>query len=178
MYSNLAGDGVLTSESTCRGVPLNLSYFAGRNVSLQPSDVRVDVGSWASFNCTLSCDFSQTHTINWFIGESPISRRNVYLSINNVAEREFEEYTGIQIELQDTSNCRTATSGQEMAQQQLRVFVSTARAVNRTAVQCAALRKDDADVDMYSFYGVILVNGTLTAQVIFTDYACIKINLV
>ena len=129
-------------------------------MSLQPSDVRVDVGSWASFNCTLPCDFSQTHTINWFIGESPVSRRNVYLSINGIPEREFEEYTGIQIELQDASNCGTVmSSGQQMVQQRLRVFVSTARAINRTAVQCAALRKDPAYADMYSIFGVILVNG-------------------
>ena len=129
-------------------------------MSLQPSDVRVDVGSWASFNCTLPCDFSQTHTINWFIGESPVSRRNVYLSINNVSEREFEEYTGIQIELRDASNCGTVmSSGQQMVKQQLRVFVSTAQAINRTAVQCAALRKDPANADMYSIFGVILVNG-------------------
>ena len=134
--------------------------FAGRNISLQPSDIRVDVGSWAAFNCTLSCDFSQTHTINWFIGESPVTRRNVYLSINDVAEREFEEYTGIQIELQDASNCGSVTSpGQRMVEQRLRVFVSTAQMINRTAVQCAALRKDEADVDMYSIFGVILVNG-------------------
>ena len=142
----------------------------GRNVSLQPSDVHVDVGSWASFNCTLPCDFHQSHTINWFIGESPVSRRNVYLSINDVAEREFEEYTGIQIELQDATNCRTASpsspsSGQQMVQQRLRVFVSTAQAINRTAVQCAALRKDPADADLYSLFGVILVNGTYSVHV-------------
>lgn len=129
-------------------------------MSLKPSDVRVDVGSWAAFNCTLPCDFSQTHTINWFIGDSPGFRRNVYLSINDVAEREFEEYTGIQIALQDTSNCGSATSsGQRMAQQRLTIFTSAARMINRTAVQCAALRKDPADVDMYSIFGVIVVNG-------------------
>ena len=90
-----------------------------------------------------------------------MSRRNVYLSINDVAEREFEEYTGIQIELRDASNCGTvASTGQQMVQQKLKVFVSTVRAINRTAVQCAALRKDQADVDMYSIFGVILVNGT------------------
>lgn len=120
----------------------------------------MDIGSWASFNCTLPCDFSQTHTINWFIGESPVSRRNVYLSINDVSEREFEDYTGIQIELQDASNCESVTSSElQMVKQRLRVFVSTAQAINRTAVQCAALRKDPADADMYSIFGVILVNG-------------------
>lgn len=132
-------------------------------MSIQPNDVRVDVGSWASFNCTLSCNFSQTHTINWFVGDSLVSRRNVYLDISGGSEREFEEHTGIQIELQDMSSCGTMISGQQVEQQQLRVFVSEtmARRINRTAVQCAALRKNIADVDMYSIYSVIRLNGML-----------------
>ena len=130
-------------------------------MSLQPSDVLVDIGSWASFNCTLPCDHTESHTINWFIGDSPISRRNVYLSQTGQVEREFEEFTGIEIELQDTSTCGTSTSAGGVARQQLRMFVSSSMAqrINRTAVQCAALRKDLSYTDLYSFYSVILVNG-------------------
>ena len=133
-----------------------MPIYTGRNVSLQPSDVRVDVGSWASFDCTIPCEFSQTHTINWFIGDSPISARNVYHSINGRAEENFRQNTGIQIELQDNSNCGE-TSG--MVQQRLRVLATSIQRINRTAVQCAALRKDPSHADLYSYYGLILVNG-------------------
>lgn len=130
-------------------------------MSLQPSDELVDVGSWASFNCTLPCDHMETHTINWFIGDSPIVRRIVYLTQNGQAEEEFEESTGMEIELQDTSTCGTSTSDEEVARQQLRVFVNSTmvQRINRTAVQCAALRKNPSSTDLYSYYGVIMVNG-------------------
>ena len=72
-----------------------MPIYTGRNVSLQPSDVQVDVGSWATFDCTLSCEFSQTHTINWFVGDSPISVRNVYHNINGGMEEDFRRKTGI-----------------------------------------------------------------------------------
>lgn len=130
-------------------------------MSLQPSDVLVDIGSWASFNCTLPCDYTESHTINWFIGDSPISRRNVYLSQSGQVEREFEQFTRIEIELRDTSSCGPSTSSEGVARQQLRVLVSSSmvQRINRTAVQCAAMRKDPSFADLYSYYGVILVSG-------------------
>ena len=67
------------------------------------------------------------------------------------------------IEITDTTNCgTTSSSSEESSGQRLRVFASnsTAMRVNRTAVQCAALRKDPSYADLYSFFGVILVNGT------------------
>ena len=126
--------------------------------------MRVDIGTWASFNCSLPCNYNESHTINWFLGDSPIVRRNVYLTRTGFIEREFEQYTGIEIELTDTSDCNTAPSGEGVSRQQLRILVSetTLQRVNKTAVQCAALRKDDRDVDLYSLFSVMLVNGTYT----------------
>ena len=134
-------------------------HHAGMNVSLKPaSRSPIEVGRWAEFNCSLPCEQKNTHTINWYIGNSPY--RNVYLTISGEIEREFEEATGIQIELQDTSNC-DSSSGEGSSRQRLKVFVSnsTAHLVNRTAVQCAALRKDPSDTDLYSPFRVIEVNG-------------------
>lgn len=140
---------------------MHIITYIGRNVSLQPSDLLVDIGSWASFNCTLPCNYTISHTINWFIGDSPISTRNVYLSQTGDSEREFEQFTNITIELQDTSTCDPLTSSEGVARQQLRVYVSSSmvQRLNRTAVQCAALRKDESFTDLYSYYGVIMVNG-------------------
>ena len=91
-------------------------------------------------------------------------RRNVYLTRTGFIEREFEQYTGIEIELTDTSDCNTAPSGEGVSRQQLRILVSetTLQRVNKTAVQCAALRKDDRDVDLYSLFSMMLVDGTYT----------------
>ena len=134
-------------------------------MSLQTAvgDSPIEVGDWAEFNCTLMCNLRDTHTINWFIGNSRY--RNVYLTISRQIEREFEEATGIQIELQDTSNC-DSSSGEGLSRQRLKVFVSnsTAHLVNRTAVQCAALRKDPSDADFYSLFRVIEVNGEYVYQ--------------
>lgn len=73
-------------------------------------------------------------------------------------ERQFTQLTGIEIDLQDMSDC-DSSSGE--ARQRLRVYASnsTAHLVNRTAVQCAALRKDNSATDLYSLFKVIEVNG-------------------
>lgn len=119
---------------------------------LQPTDLTVDVGTWAVFTCTISCEFQDTHTVKWFVGHSPNSRRLVDTS--------FHERTGIQIELQDIVTCESGTASDIVAaQQQLSVNVTSVERLNRTAVQCAALRKGPNESDLYSHYGVILVNG-------------------
>ena len=123
---------------------------AGTNVRLQPTDIKVDIGSWATFKCNVSCEFSQSHTITWFVGDSPNSRRLV--------DEDFEQRTGIQVQLLDIITCG-AISDQRMAQQHLSVNVTSVERLNRTAVQCAALRKGPNQSDLYSHYGVILING-------------------
>ena len=123
---------------------------AGTNVRLRPTDIKVDIGNWATFNCSVSCEFSSTHTVTWFVGDSPSSRRLV--------DEDFEQRTGIQVQLRDIITCG-ATPDQRMAQHQLSVNVTSVEKLNRTAVQCAALRKSQTQSDLYSHYGVILVNG-------------------
>ena len=119
-------------------------------VRLHPSDVRVDIGSWATFTCNVSCDLNQSHTIKWFVGESPNNQRQV--------DSGFKQRTGIETEISDMSVCREMTSGQEM-EQQLRVKILSAQTMNKTAVQCAALRKGPSYQDLYSHYSMIVVNG-------------------
>ena len=119
-------------------------------VRLHPSDVRVDIGSWATFTCSVSCELSQSHTIKWFIGESPNNQRQV--------DSGFKHRTGIETEISDISVCGEMTSvGQEM--EQLRVKILSAKTMNKTAVQCAALRKGPSYQDLYSHYSMIVVNG-------------------
>ena len=119
-------------------------------VKLEPSDVYIDVGKWATFDCYVSCELIQSHTIKWFLGSSVNVQRRV--------DSEFEERTGIQVEIQDGSVC-DATSGEEIMVQRLHVKISSAQKLNRSAVQCAALRKSPSFMDHYSHYSVIIVNG-------------------
>lgn len=121
-------------------------------MKLQPVDLKVDIGTWAIFNCTISCDLRDTHTVRWFLGDSPNSRRLV--------DANFHERTGIQVELRDIVACESGTADRVVAaQQQLSVNITSVERLNRTAVQCAALRKGPNQSDLYSHYGVILVNG-------------------
>ena len=116
---------------------------------LSPSDVHVDIGSMAVFTCSVSCDLTQTHTVRWFVGHSPSGRRRVDL--------DFESRTGIQVSVQEVLNC--TTPGQTISRQMLSVNASSSEMLNRTAVQCAALRKAPTLTDYYSHYSVLLVNG-------------------
>jgi hypothetical protein len=122
-------------------------------VRLQPVDLTVDVGTWAIFNCTISCELKDTHTPSWFVGHN--SRR--------VVDKNFHKITGIQVELRDIVACDESGTGDqavEAQQQQLRVNVTSVERMNRTAIQCAALRKGpNHSADVHSHYGVILING-------------------
>ena len=122
----------------------------GTNVRLQPTDLKVDIGTWATFNCTISCELQNTHTIRWFVGDSSNSGRLV--------DPNFHKRTGIQVKLRDLVACEAASTVEE-AKQQLSVNVTSVERLNRTAVQCAALRKGPNHSDLYSHYGVLLVNG-------------------
>ena len=119
---------------------------------LQRTDIDVDVGGLAVFNCNVSCDLSKTHTVFWFVGSS--RTRLVHSPAN------FYERTGIQVELEKLISCR-ASSKSGVAVYQLRVNATSesVELLNKTSVQCAALRKSDIYLDVYSHYGVISING-------------------
>ena len=136
----------LFSESCCSGM-----------VRLYPSDVQVDVGSWATFTCNVSCDLSQSHTVKWFVGEFPHNQRQV--------DSGFKLRTGIDTEITDVSVCgATVTTVKQDMEQELRIKVSSAQTMNKTAVQCAALRKGPSYQDLYSHYSMIIVNGMFVAK--------------
>lgn len=135
-----------------------ICLHTGTDLRLRPTDVQVDVGSWATFNCSVSCTLSKTHTVNWFVGSS--SRRQV----DSVSE--FYKRTGIQVELNELTSCGLNYRQKETALYQLRINVpyESVELLNKTAVQCAALRKGPTLSDLYSHYGVILVNGKLVTS--------------
>ena len=113
--------------------------------------MHIEVGNMAEFSCRISCQLSQTHTTRWLVGDSP--------SGNRLVDSTFEQRTGIQVNITEILNCGTSSEG--VAHQVLRVNATSVGRLNRTAVQCAAIRKSPNLFDMYSHYGVILVNGML-----------------
>ena len=117
---------------------------------IYPADVSVNVGEWASVTCRVPCELelNRSHTFKWFVGNHRTRK----------VESDFEERTGIKVETETTIPC-TGRSGE--ARHQLRVFASSAERVNRTAVQCAALRKYRDLTDYYSYFAVILVKGII-----------------
>ena len=125
----------------------------GTEVRLRPADIRVDIGNWATFNCSVSCELNKSHTVRWFVGST--SRRLVDQSTANFFRR-----TGIQVEVRKPSGC-DGSPEPGMALYQLRVNVTSESMgfLNKTSVQCAALRKAPNFSDLYSHYGVISVNG-------------------
>ena len=123
----------------------------GIEVRLKPTDIPVDIGNWATFNCSVSCELNKTHTVRWFVGST--KRRLVDLSTTT-----FYRRTGIQVEVEKPSGCQGSPEP-GMALYQLRVNVTTVELLNKASVQCAALRKAPNFSDLYSHYGVISVNG-------------------
>ena len=117
---------------------------------IYPADISVNVGEWASVTCRVPCELelNRSHTFKWFVGDHRTRK----------VESDFEERTGIKVETETTRPC-TGRSGE--ARHQLRVFASSAEIVNRTAVQCAALRKGRDFTDYYSYFAVILVKGII-----------------
>ena len=121
---------------------------------LQPTDLTVDIGTWATFNCTISCTLRDTHTVRWFVGHSPNSRRLV--------DANFHDRSGIEVELRDIVDCGESETGDQVVaarQQQLSVNIISVEKLNRAVIQCAVLRKGPNESDLYSHYGVMLVNG-------------------
>ena len=136
----------LSESITC--TQLLYSHPTGTDVRLQRTDIDVDIGSWAVFNCNVSCDLSKTHTVSWFVGSSE----------TRMVSSQFYEQTGIQVELEKLTSC-SASSESGIAVYQLRVNATSVELLNKTSVQCAALRKSRIYSDVYSHYGVISVNG-------------------
>ena len=130
---------------------ISLYMHAAVKMRIFPSDISVSVGQWANVTCRVPCDLelNGSHTFKWFVGDH--RTRNV--------GHNFEQRTGIKVEMETVRKC-IGRSGE--AWHQVRVFASSAERLNRTAVQCAALRKNRAFTDYYSYFAVILVEGKNT----------------
>lgn len=125
---------------------------AAVKMKIFPSDAIVQVGQWANITCRVPCalELNGSHTFKWFVGDHRL--RNV--------GHNFEQRTGIKVEMETVKECKDR-SGE--AWHQVRVFASSAERVNRTPVQCAALRKGRAFIsDYYSYFAVIMVKGKNT----------------
>ena len=114
-----------------------------------PSDAIVQAGQWVNITCRVPCalELNGSHTFKWFVGDHRF--RNV--------GHNFEQRTGIKVEMETVKECKDRTGE---AWHRVRVFASSAERINRTPVQCAALRKSQAFIsDYYSYFAVILVEG-------------------
>ena len=143
-------------------IPISLIYlphslctglFASPNLKLVPIHVQVDVGNWATFNCTVSCRISHSHTFKWIVGDSSEARQRYVNS-----ESEFEHQSGIPVRCQVLSSC-TRPSNDETALHQLKIYASPGLKVNSIPVQCTALTKSPWKSDHFSHYGVLKVKG-------------------
>ena len=134
----------------CMHVPFTSLPHPGAflSVAMSPQDVKVNAGEWAMFTCSMSCNLTLTNTMNWFVGDSPSNKRRV--------DQNFQYRTGIMIKEIDISDCR----GSEMERRELYIFASSVEKMNSTAVQCGATRKHPNIPDLYSHYGIIIVEGT------------------
>ena len=122
------------------------------NVRLLPNNVQLEVGEWATFNCTVSCAIYNTHTIKWFVGDFDSAKRLV--------NDNFTNQTGIPVQTKKfTTTCQQSSSRKGTMLYQLRIKASSVALVNKTPVQCAALTKSPFYSDHYSYYGIVLVKG-------------------
>ena len=120
-------------------------------MNLNPSDVQVNIGEWANFSCSMSCNLTLTNTMNWFVGDSPSSRRRV--------DTNFEQRTGFLIKQVEVSGCTGSTA--EMLTRELYIFASSVEKLNKTAVQCGATKKKPSIPDIFSHYSMMIVKGNL-----------------
>ena len=125
---------------------------------LVPTDLEVTTGSIATFNCTLKCEHQDTHSMQWLVGGHSFRMRRVLLSYRSIFENRFYQRTGIRVTIEEETTCG---SGQpdEIMKQTLSFKALSVEAINRTAVQCVAIRKDPSLTDFLSYYGVLLVKG-------------------
>ena len=124
------------------------------NISLQPLDVTSQSGMWVSFNCTLQCSVSETHSLYWIVGRDLINTRR----FNELEVSEFEQNTGMDISLLNLVECPLTGNldGKYMIRQlQIRSDVQW----DGTPVQCAAIRSSPELLDHFSPYGVLSVES-------------------
>ena len=124
------------------------------NIGLQPLDYTVQSGDWASFNCTLKCSVSESHSLYWFVGRHLINTRRC----NELDVSEFEQNTGMDIALVNLVECPVTghLNGKRMIQQ-LRIRSDVQW--DGIPVQCAAIRSSPELVDHFSPYGVLSVES-------------------
>lgn len=125
------------------------SSHLGMNISLSPSDVKINESQIAIFRCNYSCMAQFTHTMVWLVGDQPIRQRFFFM---NTADS-FSARSGLHVEVRDLTSCPGSYVLQE-----LRINASSAQLFNRTAVQCFASRISQDHLDFYSPYGIMLVN--------------------
>lgn len=141
-------------------VYFNIASLTAIKLRIRPSDITARVGEWAHVNCTIPCELelNGSHTFKWFVGDHRTRR----------VDSDFEQKTGIKVETEIVKECKDR-SGE--ARHQLRVFISSAERLNRTAVQFAALRKGRAFTDLYSYFAMILVKGMIFTPCISNCYS-------
>ena len=121
-------------------------------MNLSPTDVQVNVGEWANFSCSMSCELALTHTMNWFIGVSPNNGRRV--------DAGFEHRTGFLIELTEVSGCTEFNNLSEAQKiEELHIFASSVEKLSKTPVQCGAMRKMPTLPDLFSHYSIMTIEG-------------------
>ena len=128
-------------------------HFAGA-VNLLPSDITVEQGNYAVFNCSYGCQIMQTHTLSWVVGDLPGIRRTFLRGRTT----DFIEKSGLYVEVSDQSTCERDGLDHGKAVEQLRINASSAMLYNRTAVQCVAFPTIDGDQTFFSSYGLLVIN--------------------
>ena len=119
---------------------LNLSLTA--LVVSSPRDMAVANGTWASFECRISC----THVFYWFVGSGR------YRRLTDVDVNGFMQRNGIIVDISNSNEC---TDNGDYTQQ-LRILATLE--VNGTAVQCAAVpRRPTPNGVFFSSYAVLMV---------------------
>ena len=107
-----------------------------------------------SFNCTLQCSVSETHSLYWIVGRDLIANRR----FNELEVSEFERNTGMDIALQNLIQCPlTGNLDGKYMIQQLRIRSDVQW--DGIPVQCAAIRSNPELVDHFSPYGVLSVES-------------------
>lgn len=124
-------------------------------VILLPSDITVDQGTYAVFNCTYSCRTMQTHTLFWLVGDLPILQRTFLRGRTS----RFIERSGLYVEVMDQSTCDRAGLDDGKAIEQLRINASSAVLYNRTAVQCVVYATSPDDQSFYSAYSIMMIHA-------------------
>ena len=142
-------------KSCCTLWSMDHVCIAGSSLQLSPADVRINEAESAVFNCTFECSIRDSHTIVWLVGDLPLIQRYFVMG----RTRTFSSQSDLQVQVSDLSTCTSAGEGRGV--QQLQIQVTSATLHNRTAVQCHAARKHTDYSDLYSMYGLVLVDHNI-----------------